>query len=193
MGKSSLLNQYIKKDFSFEYKATIGADFLTKEVVVEDSIVQLQLWDTAGTERFHSLGRSFYRNAECCILVFDLTEQKSFESIETYRKEFLDMLNPSEPETFPFVLLGNKSDLEIKRKVQESEINKYCESKLNMPYFETSAKDNINVEAAFEKVSELAFERNRNLADRELYGIIPNRVVLEGTNLQVKHKKCCPL
>jgi len=162
------LKQYIKKDFSFEYKETIGADFHTKEVVVEDSVVQLQLWDIAGTESFHSLGRSFYRNSECCILVFDLTEQKSFESIETYRKEFLDMLNPSEPETFPFILLGNKSDLEIERKVQESEINKYCESKLNMPYFETSAKDNINVEAAFEKLSELALERNRNLADREL-------------------------
>ena len=151
VGKSSLLNQYVKKEFSLEYKSTKGVDFLTNEVIVEDYVVQLQLWDTAGSERFHSMGCSFYRNTECCVLVFDLTNQKSFESIENWRKEFLDMLNPKDPETFPFVLLGNKCDNEIERKVQESEIKKYCESKSNISYFETSAKDNTNVEAAFEK------------------------------------------
>ena len=187
------MNQYVKKDFSFNYKATLGADFLTKEVILDDYIVQLQLWDTAGTERFHSMGCSFYRNTECCVLVFDLTDQKSFESIENYRKEFLVNVNPRDPETFPFVLLGNKCDKEMEIKVQESEIKKYCENQSNMPYFETSAKDNTNVEAAFEKVSELAFKRTRDSENNELYGIYPDRVVLENTNQKGKHKKCCPL
>ena len=145
VGKTSLLNQYVKKQFSLQYKSTIGADFLTKEVNVEGSVVQLQLWDTAGAERFHSMGASFYRNSECCALVCDLTDPKSFESIETWRTEFLNQLNPKDPDSFPFVLLGNKCDKQAERKVAAPKIKQYCETKQNMPYFETSAKDNTNV------------------------------------------------
>ena len=110
VGKTSLLNQFVKKQFSMQYKSTIGADFLTKEVNVDGTVIQLQLWDTAGAERFNSMGTSFYRNSECCILVFDLSDLKSFESIETWRNEFLNQLNPKDPDTYPFVLLGNKCD-----------------------------------------------------------------------------------
>ena len=106
------------------------------------------------------MGVSFYRNSECCVLVFDLTDPKSFEEIETWRTEFLNQLNPKEPETFPFVLLGNKCDKESEIKVQEQKIRQYCETKNNMPYFKTSAKDGINVEKAFEEVGRLAFKRN---------------------------------
>lgn len=143
-----------------QYKSTIGADFLTKEVRCEDSTVQLQLWDTAGAEKFHSMGVSFYRNSECCALVCDLTDPKSFEAIETWRTEFLNQLNPKDPDTFPFVLLGNKCDKVTERKVADSKIKQYCETHNNMPYFETSAKDNTNVEQAFEEVAKLAFKRN---------------------------------
>jgi Ras-related protein Rab-7A len=139
------------------------------------------------------MGASFYRNSECCALVCDLTDPKSFESIESWRTEFLNQLNPKDPDTFPFVLLGNKCDKIAERKVQAPKIKQYCETKSNMPYFETSAKDNTNVEAAFEKVSELAFKRTRDSENNEVYGIIPNRVILEDTNQQGKHKKCCPL
>jgi Ras-related protein Rab-7A len=143
-----------------QYKSTIGADFLTKEVKVEQNLVSLQLWDTAGQEKFHAMGASFYRNAECCILVCDLTDQKSFESIETWRSEFLAQLNPKDPENFPFVLLGNKCDKENERKVPETKIRQYCDTKNSMPYFETSAKDNVNVDKAFQEVAVRAFKRN---------------------------------
>jgi len=183
------LNQYVKKQFSLQYKSTIGADFLTKEVNVDGSVVQLQLWDTAGAERFHSMGASFYRNSECCALVCDLTDPKSFESIESWRTEFLNQLNPKDPETFPFVLLGNKCDKVAERKVQAPKIKQYCETKSNMPYFETSAKDNTNVEAAFEEVAKLAFKRNSK--EDEIF--IPNRVELKATNQQTQQKNCCPV
>ena len=65
VGKTSLMNQYVNKKFSASYKATIGADFLTKEVLVDDRLVTMQLWDTAGQERFQSLGVAFYRGADC--------------------------------------------------------------------------------------------------------------------------------
>jgi len=62
------MNQYVNKKFNNQYKATIGADFLTKEVMIDDRLVTLQIWDTAGQERFQSLGVAFYRDADCCNL-----------------------------------------------------------------------------------------------------------------------------
>ena len=73
--------------------------------------IQLQLWDTAGTERYNSMGQNFYRNSEACVLVFDLTVKDSFTNIDNWRKEFLTSLGPKDPESFPFVLVGNKSDM----------------------------------------------------------------------------------
>ena len=83
------MNQYVNKKFTNQYKATIGADFLTKDVVIDDKWVTMQIWDTAGQERFQSLGVAFYRGADCCVLVHDLTNPKSFSNLESWREEFL--------------------------------------------------------------------------------------------------------
>lgn len=114
------MNQYVNKKFSNQYKATIGADFLTKEVMVEDRLVTMQvrplcapplsssatstdrvstaaliqLWDTAGQERFQSLGVAFYRGADCCVLVYDVNSSKSFETLDSWRDEFLVQVSP---------------------------------------------------------------------------------------------------
>lgn len=162
VGKTSLLKRYVNGVYSHQYKATIGADFLMKETILEGQVVQLQLWDTAGQEKFHSLGAAFYRNSECCILVFDLTDPKTFETIDTWRSEFLTQLNPKDPDNFPFVILGNKCDKESEIKVSEQKIKAYCSSKNNISYFQTSAKDDINLGLAFEEVAKLAFKRDLN-------------------------------
>lgn len=72
----------------------------------------LQLWDTAGQERFQSLGVAFYRGADCCVLVYDVNSSKSFETLDSWRDEFLIQANPQNAENFPFVVLGNKIDVE---------------------------------------------------------------------------------
>merc|ERR1712023_45123 len=99
------------------YKATIGADFLIKHVSVEEKLTTLQIWDTAGQERFQSLGVAFYRGADCCVLVYDVTAPTTFKSLDSWRDEFLIQASPRDPDRFPFVVLGNKSDLSDKRKV----------------------------------------------------------------------------
>ena len=170
-----------------QYKSTIGADFLTKEVSIDGTIIQLQIWDTAGAERFNSMGPSFYRNSDCCILVYDITDIKSFESIEIWRKEFLNQLNPKNPETYPFVLLGNKCDKIDERKIGELKIKQYSEIN-NMPYFETSAKNGINVGKAFEEVGKLALKRN---VKEEDILFIPNKIELKNTHQRTQQKNCC--
>ena len=76
------------------------------------SLSPAQIWDTAGQERFQSLGVAFYRGADCCVLVFDVTNSNSFKTLDSWRDEFLIQASPRDPENFPFVVLGNKIDLE---------------------------------------------------------------------------------
>ncbi|KAD4179123.1 hypothetical protein E3N88_27714 [Mikania micrantha] len=151
---------YVNKKFSPQYKATIGADFLTKEVQSDDRLFTLQIWDTAGQERFQSLGVAFYRGADCCVLVYDVNVQKSFDNLNNWREEFLIQASPSDPENFPFVVLGNKVDVDggNSRVVSEKKARAWCASKGNIPYFETSAKDGINVEEAFEVIAKNALK-----------------------------------
>ena len=116
------MGQFVSHRFSNQYKATIGADFLTKEVQIGDRLVTmqvsifemklqslyccsfLQIWDTAGQERFQSLGVAFYRGADCCVLVMDVTSPSSFKSLESWKDEFLIQAGPRDPENFPFIV-----------------------------------------------------------------------------------------
>jgi len=171
VGKTSLMNQYVNRKFSIQYKATIGADFLTKEVYVDERNVTMQIWDTAGQERFQSLGVAFYRGADCCVLVFDVNNVKSFETLDSWRDEFLIQASPRDPEHFPFVVLGNKVDVEdSKRMVFQKRALTWCQSKGNIPYFETSAKENINVEQAFQTVAKNALSQESEV---DLYNDFP--------------------
>jgi len=169
VGKTSLMNQYVSKRFNAQYKATIGADFLTKEVMVthngDQRLVTMQLWDTAGQERFQSLGVAFYRGADACALVFDLTEKKTFENLNTWREEFLVQSAPSNPDDFPFMVIGNKFDLKEKRAVSLKQATEFCQSKgivqqgTEKPmFFETSAKDSMNVNSAFHMLAVVALD-----------------------------------
>jgi Ras-related protein Rab-7A len=155
VGKTSLMNQYVNKKHSNQYKATIGADFLTKEVMVDDRLVTMQIWDTAGQERFQSLGVAFYRGADCCVLTYDVTAAQTFKSLDSWRDEFLIQASPRDPDNFPFVVLGNKVDLE-NRTVSSKRAQQWCHSKNDIPYFETSAKEAINVEQAFQTIAKNA-------------------------------------
>lgn len=143
------MNQYVNKRFSQQYKATIGEDFLIKEVRIDDSLVRLKIWDTAGQERFQSLGTAFYREVNCCILVYDITTRKTFESLSSWRADFYYKSDIQDRENFPFVLIGNKADKEAERKVSTARAQSWCMGNGDIPFYETSAKESINIEEAF--------------------------------------------
>ena len=176
VGKTSLMNQYVNRKFSKQYKATIGADFLTKEVKVDDNLVTMQIWDTAGQERFQSLGVAFYRGADCCVLVYDVNNEKSFQNLENWREEFLAQASPSDPENFPFIVLGNKTDQDggQSRVVSEKKALSFCAASGNAcPHFETSAKEDSNVQEAFECAARNAL---KNDVEDEVY--LPDTIVV---------------
>ncbi|KAL3978183.1 potassium channel subfamily K member 12 [Sarotherodon galilaeus] len=188
VGKTSLMNQYAIKTFSNQYKATIGADFLTKEVMVDNRVVVLQIWDTAGQERFQSLNVTYYRGADCCVLVFDVTAPDTFKSLDSWMDHFLIEGHSRDPENFPFVVLGNKIDLE-NRQVTTKRAQAWCQSKNNIPYFETSAKDATNVEQAFQTIVRNALKQASQRTDVELYHDFPESIVL-GENDESSAKRC---
>ena len=134
------------------------------------------------------MGQSFYRNTETCVLVFDLTAKESFDNIEIWRNNFLGSLNLSKDDNFPFILVGNKSDLEDDIKINDDEIKGYCQQHNNMPYFSTSAKEKTNLEEMFSKVAELAVSRyNKN--ENEVSDITEKKFVK--VKVESKKKKCC--
>eukprot|EP01130_Rhizamoeba_saxonica_P004279 TRINITY_DN174_c0_g3_i1.p1 TRINITY_DN174_c0_g3~~TRINITY_DN174_c0_g3_i1.p1 ORF type:complete len:230 (+),score=35.94 TRINITY_DN174_c0_g3_i1:67-690(+) len=153
VGKTSLMNSYVNNKFTNSYKATIGSDFLTKDVMVGDTFVTLQIWDTAGQERYKALGAAFYRGSDCCVLVYDVNDASSFEALESWRDTFL--IQAERDEDFPFILLGNKIDLEHQRAIPRKRAEDWCKMH-GMPYFETSAKESIDVEKAFTEAAKIS-------------------------------------
>ena len=97
--------------FTESFKPTIGADFSNKEVTINGKIVTLQIWDTAGQERYQSLGTAFYRGADCCLIVYDITNQNSFENLVQWKSSFIQKGMIVDPDSFPFMIVGNKLDI----------------------------------------------------------------------------------
>ncbi|PON49869.1 Small GTP-binding domain containing protein [Trema orientale] len=135
----------------------------------------LQIWDTAGQERFQSPSVAFYRGADCCVLVHDVNVMKSFDDLNNWREEFLIQACPPDPENFPFVVLGNKIDIDggNSRVVSEKKAKAGCTPKGNIPYFETSAKEGFNVEGAFECIAKIAL---KNEPLEEISSYLPDAI-----------------
>lgn len=158
------MNTFVDRSFSAQYKATIGADFRTKDITVNDKQISLQIWDTAGQERYQSLGVAFYRGADACCLVFDMTKPKTFADLESWKEDFLQQAGPRDRDNFPFVVIANMCDKASERRVPEQEVRDWCARSHGtpIPYFETSAKEGINVDQAFQHVCELALAQERS-------------------------------
>ncbi|KAI9017807.1 P-loop containing nucleoside triphosphate hydrolase protein [Gaertneriomyces semiglobifer] len=141
VGKTSLRNQLIYNRFSPSYKATIGTDFVTKHLDAGGREVAMQIWDTAGQERFISLGVAYYRGADACVLVYDVTNPKSLESLPKWMSLFIEQSGIPDPKTFCFVMVGNKTDLREERTNlgHPHATSTHSTPETSIPYFETSA------------------------------------------------------
>jgi small GTP-binding protein len=138
VGKTSLIRRYTNNIFNTNHLETIGIEFFNKEERINDQIIQIKFWDTAGQEIFHSLTKNFYRKADGIIIVYDITNKESFERIQDWVKSVYD--NTDTYKEIQMIIVGNKIDLEERREVSKEEglkIGKYFE----IDFFEASAKN----------------------------------------------------
>ena len=140
VGKSNLLLRYTHGQFRDEYQLTIGVEFGSNNVILDNSVYRVQIWDTAGQENFRSITRSYYKNSACALIVYDITNRISFENLSNW----IDDCKNSSPKTVFLVLIGNKCDLENNREISEEEGREFAE-KNGMLFFETSALTGENV------------------------------------------------
>lgn len=144
VGKTSLLNQFVNREFTAQYKATIGSDFSSKQVDVDGKLITLQIWDTAGQERFQSITANYYHGSHAIAIVYDITSRQSFENVRKWISEVDRLANPQVCK----LLVGNKADLQDKREVSKEDGQSLADG-LGIPFMETSAKTAYNVKDMF--------------------------------------------
>ncbi|KAJ3426654.1 rab2a member ras oncogene family [Anaeramoeba flamelloides] len=140
VGKTSLLNRFTTNEFIPSHEPTIGVQFATKNLELFGKKIKLQIWDTAGQESYRSITRSFYRGALCALLVYDVTQKKTFSGLENWLH---DLLTYSRSE-IQIILVGNKADLDYRREISYEE-GDYFAKKNNLLFLESSAKSNFHV------------------------------------------------
>lgn len=154
VGKSCLLLRFADDTYTESYISTIGVDFKIRTIDLDGKSVKLQIWDTAGQERFRTITSSYYRGAHGIIIVYDVTDQESFNNV----KQWLHEIDRYACENVNKLLVGNKSDLTSK-KVVSTETAKEFATSLGIDFLETSAKNASNVELAFTNMATLIKNR----------------------------------
>ena len=193
VGKSCILQRYTKHTFEESYKCTIGVDFLMKSIIINGQNVKLQLWDTAGQEKYKSMVSSYYRGANVALVVFDITSRPSFEALPIWIENYYK----NGPEQKNIILIGNKKDMEDERKVSQEEAEKFSETN-NMMYFETSAKEGENIDYVFNYAAEKLVEFSKGNNDPAMKRELNPNTDMQQTNFQgirieekKEKKKCC--
>ncbi|MHA1533840.1 MAG: Rab family GTPase [Promethearchaeota archaeon] len=151
VGKTSLVQRFIKNRFAANYKLTVGVDILTKDVEFrQGEVATLSIWDIGGQQRFEFIRSTFYKGAAGALLVFDLTREQTY--IET--RKWLTEIRQFSSQNIPFVLIGNKADLveDVGEVIDRDEARAFAESEGSI-YIETSAKTGINVDGAFTELT----------------------------------------
>ena len=192
MGKSCISSQATRHKFESDHLATIGFEYFTFNIKLEETIIKLQIWDTCGQEFYKSLISSFYHNASLAVIVYSIDNQKSFEDLDMWLK---DLRTNSSPDVKIF-LIGNKVDLEENRVIPKEMAEKYKKD-YDLDYFmETSAKTGFNTQELFVKAAKVLYEdyiqykKNKKIkeADEENED---NAVKLVEKDKNKNNRKCC--
>ena len=192
VGKSSILHRYMKRTFDSNYKVTIGVDFFMKSLTINEQMVKIQIWDTAGQEKYKSMVSSYYRGAHVALIVFDLTSHASFEALPSWVEIFFK----NGPEQKNTILIGNKKDLVEERQVSQEEVELFSQTN-NMIYFETSAKDGDNIDYVFSYTAEKLLEFYKGNKEELKKQLLPNTQKqtnnFETIRIEETHNKknCC--
>ncbi|CAG9321376.1 unnamed protein product [Blepharisma stoltei] len=179
VGKSCILLRFVDISFAPNHIATIGIDYKIKVINVNGSRVKLQIWDTAGQDRFRTITKTYYAGAMGIVLCYDCTSQESFNNV----KNWVDQIYQHANQHVALVLIGNKSDMEDI--VVPPEEGERLARELGISFFPTSAKSGNNITEVFDHLA-------KEILDKKLYEIIGNVAnVRVQNNKQKKKKGCC--
>ena len=182
VGKTCFLLKYTDRVFNEVYMSTIGLDYRLKTLTLKNGKkVKLQIWDTAGQDRFRTITKNYYKGANGIILIYDITSTETYENVENWISQIKEEASPN----VVIYLVGNKVDMEDKRKVSTEEGQKIADDN-NLPFIETSAKSDININETFDNLVEKMDSVFSNLEKKD-------SVAISGNNLNKENnkKKCC--
>ena len=158
VGKTSILSRFANGTFSSNYLATVGLDNFNKDETIDDKNVHIKIWDTSGQERYKALTKGFFRNAEGIMIVYDVTNQDTFENLKNWIQSIKDNMGNDFLERIPIVIIGNKIDSD-EREVKTEDGESFCKQH-NYPYFETSAKTGENIDSTIRFLVKKVIEIN---------------------------------
>ncbi|XP_014204437.1 ras-related protein Rab-35 [Copidosoma floridanum] len=185
VGKSSLLLRFADNTFNGNYITTIGVDFKIRTVDVDGEKVKLQIWDTAGQERFRTITSTYYRGTHGVIVVYDVTSGDSFANV----KRWLHEIEHNCDVVVNRILVGNKNDAPNQKVVLTEDAQRFA-NQMGIKLFETSAKDNTNVEEMFMAITREVLRTKKESKERQAIKT-GETVNLRKSTKQHKHKRCC--
>ena len=183
VGKSCLMMQFTDNKFQRGHTVSIGIEYDCKLVQIYGQNIKVQIWDTAGHESFRTITRCYYRGSACALLVYDITNRKTFKHLANWLQSTLDNTTPG----MPIILVGNKADLEDERCVSFEEGQRFARVN-DLLFIEVSAKTAYNVEAAFISLGEVVLDK---VTKGEIDVSLGQFGVKLGTQLTHKRKGCC--
>ena len=166
--------------------SSIGVDFKSKQIEIDDKLIKLQIWDTAGHEKFRTITTSYYKSAHAIIILYDITEQSSFDHINNWMIE----IDKFAKQGVLRIIVGNKKDLESKRQVSTKDAESLAD-KYGIKFMEVSAKDKTTIEALFLDIVKSLLEKNLKSKGDSINTPSKNNVVLKKEKNLNKKKKCC--
>ena len=182
VGKSAILIRYTQNKFHSNYLTTVGIDYQSKIIHYQNREIEMQIWDSAGQEKYRAISKQYYKKANGIILLYDVTSRESFQNIKQWIKDKNNNITMK-----PFlILVGNKIDLERKVTQQEGE---ELAQKYNVLYFETSAATGKGIEETFQALVENIM-RNYDERKKQEESLMLEKITLDGSQ---ENKKCCKI
>lgn len=187
VGKSCLLLRFSEDSFTSSFITTIGIDFKIKKLLLDDKWVKLQIWDTAGQERFRTITSAYYRGAMGILLVYDISDQSSFNNIKNWMKN----IEQHASDNVNKILVGNKSDMSDDKRAVSYSTGKALADQHNMRFIETSAKEGVNVEEVFATIATDVMHRLQNERGRQQDEVAPMMLTAAAEPRPQKKSGCC--
>ena len=189
VGKSCIINQFIEKQFINEYIPTIGSDKIMKEIEIKGEKLNLEIWDTVGQEQYRTVNKIFIKNAQIALIVYDITNRKSFENLNNWYNLIFEINKDSN------VIVGvtaNKTDL-YENQVVDSEEGKNFADEKKISFFETSAKDYESIENVFIQLSKFYINKVQKIVEEEIERRNSMGLIKDDKNNRdnIKKKKGC--